>query len=796
MNSELATFEIETMLPTSSPVSMIWFNQLAGLWQSGFWHGYETHPGIRWIAYVLPYQYKTSPTASWSQIEWSCQYALSDSLYGFAENYVIDRHFQPITKGENVSYSIGKTPLLPQDVEQDPPNVGSGLYIPYYPLRVEKNLFVAKTDTQATKRLEVFWNGILKDNETENWGQASIPISQFLNSYGYGLYTFVIKTGTSFNCSSQNTAEYTINYTNTSTDLIPPSITKVDCEPCFTKNDHPVEIQLADNDRISSVSLNYSTDNGPYLPAALTNLGNNRFSADLTLPTGTQELSLIVEASDGNSNKIRFTTAPAATRGYGTSIYASVNGGTITGKLTVIGGSLLQPVYLKVKSNGQIMYTLTDANGNFAFNLPPTVGFQIDIEMSPLGPYDGSSCVINFLNVQTEPAGIVSISGGGWYTQATDAVLTAPGSLNASSNTRYRFSYWDVDGTSQGSGVNPITVHIDANHTATAHYVTQYTLLFTQTGLSSDATGIVATVNGNSKSFSDFPLTLWVDSGSSVTYSYSDVVLSVAVGKRQKQVSVTGPASPITVSNPATIAGNYKTQYYLTVSTDPTAITTIPGEGWYDVSAYETLTAPQINNYQFNHWDVDGASQGTQVNPITASMNAAHSVTAHYTPTTPTNIVITNVTSPKKIVGQGLSTSIIVTVTNQGNHSETFNITAYANTTTIASQNVTLPSGNSTTVTFTWNTSGFAKGNYTVSAYAETVQGDNMLTDGIVKVTIVGDVNGDGKVNLIDVFSINLAYGSYPGPPTWNPNYDINNDDKINLIDYFIAALNYGKTDL
>jgi len=113
---------------------------------------------------------------------------------------------------------------------------------------------------------------------------------------------------------------------------------------------------------------------------------------------------------------------------------------------------------------------------------------------------------------------------------------------------------------------------------------------------------------------------------------------------------------------------------------------------------------------------------------------------------------------------------------------------------------VTLPHGYCAIVAFRWNTTGVIKGNYTISAHAwpvpgETNTADNVLTDGIVKVTIVGDVNGDGKVNIIDTFSVALAYGSEPGYPTWNPNYDINSDGKINLIDYFITALNYGKTD-
>jgi hypothetical protein len=58
---------------------------------------------------------------------------------------------------------------------------------------------------------------------------------------------------------------------------------------------------------------------------------------------------------------------------------------------------------------------------------------------------------------------------------------------------------------------------------------------------------------------------------------------------------------------------------------------------------------------------------------------------------------------------------------------------------------------------------------------------------------ILGDVNGDGKVNLIDVFMVSLAFGSRPGDPKWNPNADLNHDGTVNLMDTFIVALNFGK---
>jgi len=113
------------------------------------------------------------------------------------------------------------------------------------------------------------------------------------------------------------------------------------------------------------------------------------------------------------------------------------------------------------------------------------------------------------------------------------------------------------------------------------------------------------------------------------------------------------------------------------------------------------------------------------------------------------DVAVTNVTSSKTVVGQGFSTSINVTVADEGSYNETFNVTAYVNATSIASQSVTLSSGTSTTITFNWNTTGFAKGNYTISAYAspvpdENYTADNNCTGDSVLITKVGDL-GSGK---------------------------------------------------
>jgi len=162
------------------------------------------------------------------------------------------------------------------------------------------------------------------------------------------------------------------------------------------------------------------------------------------------------------------------------------------------------------------------------------------------------------------------------------------------------------------------------------------------------------------------------------------------------------------------------------------------------------------------------------------------------------DVAITDVIPNKSVVGQGYGCNITVATENHGGFTETFNVTAYANTTIIASQAVTLTSGNFTTLTFTWNTSGFAKGNYTISAYAwpvpgETDTADNNVTDGMVLVTLIGDVNGDRKVRVDDILAVATAFGSNWGEPKYSPNLDINDDLKIRVDDVLAAATHFGQ---
>jgi plastocyanin len=162
------------------------------------------------------------------------------------------------------------------------------------------------------------------------------------------------------------------------------------------------------------------------------------------------------------------------------------------------------------------------------------------------------------------------------------------------------------------------------------------------------------------------------------------------------------------------------------------------------------------------------------------------------------DVAVTNVVTsktgclPMETVGEGSIVDINATVENQGDLTETFNVTAYANTTLIDRQEIVLISGDFTVVTFVWDTTGFVKGNYTIRVIAESVPGeadlsDNAFEDGTVLVTVQGDVNGDRVCDMADISILIDAFLAEPGDPHWNPNADLNNDKVIDMADISIA---------
>jgi hypothetical protein len=148
---------------------------------------------------------------------------------------------------------------------------------------------------------------------------------------------------------------------------------------------------------------------------------------------------------------------------------------------------------------------------------------------------------------------------------------------------------------------------------------------------------------------------------------------------------------------------------------------------------------------------------------------------------------------------------IAVLVKNNGTTAENFNVTAYRNNQThnfeIGKIEVlNLGPGNDTTIIFHWNTLGLTPcQNWTIRAEApidlDEYPDDNNVTDGSVKITIPGDIDGNGEIELYDIVAAGLAFGATPSDTEhWNPLADIVADDLIDIFDLVDMSRHYGDT--
>jgi hypothetical protein len=163
------------------------------------------------------------------------------------------------------------------------------------------------------------------------------------------------------------------------------------------------------------------------------------------------------------------------------------------------------------------------------------------------------------------------------------------------------------------------------------------------------------------------------------------------------------------------------------------------------------------------------------------------------------DVAVTNVTADRMWVYQGRTANINVTVWDNGDFPENATVTLYYDITAgdvAGTQSVTLASGENATLLFAWNTTGVPINydNYTMTAVVTIPTGSNTLSDGTMQVRIMGDVNGDGIVNMDDIMTIVSAFGSYSGHPRWNPDCDLNQHGIVDLSDIVAALMNYGKS--
>jgi PKD repeat protein len=214
------------------------------------------------------------------------------------------------------------------------------------------------------------------------------------------------------------------------------------------------------------------------------------------------------------------------------------------------------------------------------------------------------------------------------------------------------------------------------------------------------------------------------------------------------------------------------------------------------------------------HWDTTGVSEGNYTISAEATVIPFEfNVTNNYLSdgnvqifTAIRDVAITDVTTSRNWIYPGVSVNITVTAKNLGDVTESFDIKVYYGANLLATRSIVdLPSDAETVEVFTWATLGLIPcNNYTISAEATIVPYEfnttnNVFIDGYVKIRHVGDINGDGKVDMKDIALVAAAFGTSPGHPRWNPDADITGptylvpDNRVDMRDVSLVAKNFGQ---
>jgi hypothetical protein len=196
---------------------------------------------------------------------------------------------------------------------------------------------------------------------------------------------------------------------------------------------------------------------------------------------------------------------------------------------------------------------------------------------------------------------------------------------------------------------------------------------------------------------------------------------------------------------------------------------------WGDGSPLENDTNPQA----FHSFAYAGSYQvSLRVKDASGSVSdwfgQVISVVNEYPP--PPDVAVTGVTLSSNFAYVGENVSISADVRNLGYSSETANVTAYANNSTVIGNEITIgaqlqsfPAASFAALNFVWNTMGVPAGSYIISVFAHNLTQDADLTNNLY-------VGGNITVYTpIPISGINVTCPSHLelNPPIFNFNYTL-----------------------
>ncbi|MGD0160620.1 MAG: dockerin type I domain-containing protein [Candidatus Bathyarchaeia archaeon] len=231
----------------------------------------------------------------------------------------------------------------------------------------------------------------------------------------------------------------------------------------------------------------------------------------------------------------------------------------------------------------------------------------------------------------------------GWFDCGSKikALVTSP--VSGGSGTQYVCTGWTGTGSVPGSGsTTTVTFTIVAPSSITWNWKTQYQVNFSQTGVGIDFTGTVFTVDGTNYTRSDSPV-FWWDSGSTHTFMFQSPLVVPPGVEQDVWTGTIGLSSmqggSIIVTSSGSIVGNYETQDYLTLDSNPSGVGNQTGGGWYGTGSSALISTDQQviiisgeSQYKFTGWTTNNMAEITD--PTSASttvlVDEPKTVTANY----------------------------------------------------------------------------------------------------------------------------------------------------------------------
>jgi hypothetical protein len=280
-------------------------------------------------------------------------------------------------------------------------------------------------------------------------------------------------------------------------------------------------------------------------------------------------------------------------------------------------------------------------------------------------------------------------------------------------------------------------------------------------------------------------------------------------------------SNPSGLGNPVTANVNYKPylnapwpECSLTVNVVGSgSVAKDPDQTVYDWGTNVTLTANPTIGWSFDHWS--GDASGTD-NSITINMTSDKTVTATFGAP---DLTVSSITvfdlgcsiykNDTDALGNPYYYPVEVHIANTGD----FDASAFYvklevywinGSMTEISEEIpvsSLTQGTATTVNFfsLFNPmqTGYHRLTATVDSRNEVVESNetnNALVQDNIRVTIIGDLNNDGVVNIFDGVQLSLAWYATPSDAWWNIKADLNHNGVVNILDATRASIHWGET--